>query len=163
MSIKRRRMMERMTKTADLFVPWIQAQQTFWERWRAAMANGAIPAVSTAGRWNLPTEFWKAAIYGSLEVQLAAAEAWKAWVCANDANIPEMTLGACQTLHFVEDWTRAQMRLWDGWFTALESLAPETATRPAETAQAAAKPRSHEHARPHATPAHAQPHNGVPA
>jgi len=155
--------MERTITAVDLFAPWTRAQQTFWERWRAAMATGATPASSTAGMGNLPVAFWKAAIYGGLEVQLAAAEAWQAWVCANDANIPELTLGACQTLHFVEDWTRAQMRVWDGWFAALERLAPEPATRPAETAHEAAKPRAHEHARRHDTPTQAQRHNGVPA
>jgi len=154
--------MERTQTTVDLFAPWTQAQQEFWERWCAAMANGVKPAAPTMGMWNLPVAFWKAAIYGSLEVQLAAAEVWKAWVCANDANIPEITLGACQTIHFVEDWTRTQMQLWDSWFAALERLAPETATRPAETVHEAARPRSPEHARRHGTPTHAQPHNGVP-
>jgi hypothetical protein len=150
--------MERTTKTVDLFAPWVQAQQTFWERWRAAMANGARPAAGAVGMWNLPIEFWKAVIFESLEAQLAAAEAWKGWVCANDANIPEITLGACQTLHFVEDWTHTQMQLWEGWFAALESLAPGAATQPAEAAQPAEKPRTREHARAVGQPAS----NGTP-
>jgi hypothetical protein len=148
--------MECTTTAVDLFGPWAKAQQTFWERWRAALANGATPAIPATGMGSLPIAFWKAAIYGSLESQLAAAEAWKAWVCANDANIPEITLGACQTLQFVEDWTHSQMRLWEAWFGALERPAPETAP-------GAAKPPAHEHARRHGTPAHAQQHNGVPA
>ena len=139
--------MERTTKTVDLFAPWAQAQQTFWERWRTAIADGAWPAVPAVGMWNLPIEFWKAVIFESLEVQLTAAEAWKAWVCANDGNIPEMTLGACQTVHFVEDWTRTQMQLWEGWFAALESLSPGTASQPAEAPARAEKPRTQEHAR----------------
>jgi hypothetical protein len=109
--------------------------------------------------WNLPIEFWKAAIYEGLEVQLAAAEAWKAWVCASDANIPELTLGACQTLHFVEDWTRTQMQLWEGWFAALESLAPPSADQPAE----AGKPARRERARATHTPVGQLVGNGVPA
>ena len=155
--------MERTTQTFDMFAPWKEAQQSFWERWRAAMVNGVQPAVPAVGLWNLPIELWKAAIYESLQAQLAAAQAWKAWVCANDANIPEITLGACQTLHFVEDWTRAQMQLWDGWFASLESLAPEKATQPVESVPGAVKPRSHERARRQATPTHVQSHNGVPA
>jgi len=155
--------MERIETVVDVFAPWTQAQQTFWERWRAVMANGAMPAHSAISLWNLPIEFWRAAIYGSLDVQLATAEAWKAWVCANDANIPEISLGACQTLHFVEDWTRTQMRLWEGWFAALESLAPPTATRLAESEHEAAKPRLHVRAWPHGMRTHEQPHNGVPA
>jgi hypothetical protein len=155
--------MEHSTQTFDLFAPWTQAQQTFWERWRATMANGAPPAIPTAGWWNLPIEFWKAAIYGGLEAQLATAEAWKAWVCANDANIPEITLGTCQTLHFIEDWTRAQMQLWEGWFAALESLAPETAKEPPEAAQQAGKPRRREHIHATAAPVGQPAGNGVPA
>lgn len=155
--------MERSTKTVDLFAPWTQAQQTFWERWRAAMANGAKPGVPTVGMRELPIEFWKAAIYGGLEVQLAAAEAWRAWVCANDANIPELTLGACQTLHFVEHWTRAQMQLWEGWFAALESLASGTANQPAEAAQQAGKPGTRERARATPAPVGQRAGNGVPA
>lgn len=153
-------MMEQKTKIVDLVAPWNQAQQAFWERWRAAMANGMPQAVPTAGLWNLPLEFLKAAIYESLEVQLAAAEAWKSWFCANDANIPELTLGACQTVHFAEDWTRSQMQLWDAWFAALESLAPGIVEAPA---QAAAKPRAQAGARRHDRPVHAQSHNGVSA
>jgi hypothetical protein len=156
-------MMERTTTTVDLFAPWKEVQQTFWERWRAAMTNGTPSAAGAVGWWNLPIEFWKAAIYGSLEVQLAAAEAWKAWVCANDANIPEITLGACQTLHFVEDWARTQMQLWEGWFAALESLAPGTANQPVAAAHGAARPRRQDGARPHDRPTYTQPHNGVPA
>jgi len=155
--------MERSTTIVDLFAPWTQAQQTFWERWRAAMAAGAQPALPAAGRWNLPIEFWKAAIYGSLEVQLAAAEAGKAWICANDANIPELTLGACQTLHFVEDWTRAQMQLWEGWFAALESLTPGTTAQPAETTPRAGKPRAREHVRAIPITVGHLAGNGVPA
>jgi len=155
--------MERTITAVDLFAPWTRAQQTFWERWRAAMATGATPASSTAGMGNLPVAFWKAAIYGGLEVQLAAAEAWQAWVCANDANIPEITLGTCQTLHFVEDWTRTQMQLWEGWFAALESLAPGTAKEPGEAAQPAGKPRVREHARTIPSPVGQPPGNGVPA
>jgi hypothetical protein len=126
--------MQRTTKMNDLFAPWAQAQQAFW----------------------------KAAIYESLEVQLTAAEAWKAWICANDANIPEPMAGACQMVHFFEDWTRSQIQLWDGWFAVLERVAPGLAARPAEAAQEDAKPRVHEHARRHDAPAHAQSRNGVP-
>ena len=152
--------MEQKTKIVEPFAPWSQAQQAFWERWRAAMTNGMPPAVPTAGLWSLPLEFWKAAIYESLEIQLAAAEAGNAWFCANDANIPELTLGACQTIHFVEDWTRSQMQLWDAWFAALESLAPGAAPQEAP-ARGAAKPRAHAGARRHDQPIHAQSHNGV--
>jgi len=127
------------------------------------MANGATPEVPAIGMWKLPIEFWKAAIYGSLEVQLAWAEIWRAGVCANDANAPETRMGACQTLHFVEDWTRARMQLWEGWFAALESLAPESAAGEAEAAQAAAQPSARSGARRQKTPTHAQPRNGVPA
>jgi hypothetical protein len=159
-----RRMTMEGTKTAvELFAPWTKAQETFWERWRAAMANDAMPEVPTIGMGKVPIEFWKAALYGSLEVQLATAEAWRAWVCANDANAPEMRMGACQTLHFVEDWTRAQMQLWEGWFAALESLMPQDTGREAEAPQATAQPRAQQHARQHTTATHAQPHNGVPA
>jgi len=154
--------MERTTSVVDVFAAWTKAQQTFWERWRVVLANGATPTGSPISAWSLPIEFWKAAIYGSLDVQLATAEAWKAWVCANDANIPEITLGTCQTLHFVEDWTRTQMQLWEGWFAALESLAPEAATREAQPAERAAKPRLHGRGRPDGMRTHVQPHNGVP-
>lgn len=154
--------MQRTTKMNDLFAPWAQAQQAFWEGWGAAMANGSIPAISTAGMGTTPFAFWKAAINESLEVQLTAAEAWKAWICANDANIPELTAGACQMLHFFEDWTRSQIQLWDGWFARLERVAPGLAARPAEAAQEDAKPRVHERARRHDVPAHAQSRNGVP-
>jgi hypothetical protein len=146
--------MECTKPIADLFAPWTQAQQSFWERLRAAGANGTAPADPTGGLWNLPLEFWKVAIYESLDIQLAAAEAWKAWVCATDANIPEITIGACQVAHFVEDWTRTQMQLWDSWFGALERLAPGPARQPA--ARRVEKPRAHEHA---GRPAG----NGVPA
>lgn len=116
--------MARIEKTLDLFAPWAKPQQAFWERWRAAMAGGATLAAPNAGPWSLAFEFWKAAIYGGLESQLTAAEIGKEWICANDANNPAITVGTCQALHFVEDWTRTQMQLWDGWFAALESLMP---------------------------------------
>jgi len=146
-----------------VFAPWTKAQQTFWERWRAAMANGATQAGSPLSAWSLPIEFWRAAIYGSLDIQLATVEACKAWVCANDANIPEITGGACEVAHFVEDWTHSQIRVWEGWFAALESLAPLVASRETRPADPAAKPRLHLRARPHGAHTHEQPHNGVPA
>ena len=155
--------MERTPTITDVFAPWTMAQQTFWERWRDAMMNGATPAHSPLNTWSSPIGLWRAAIYGSLDVQLVTAEAWKAWICNNDANIPEITLGTCQTLHFVEDWTRAQMQLWESWFAALESLASPTDTRITEPAPQAAKPRLHARPRPHSTRAPAQPHNGIPA
>ena len=155
-------MMEGTTTIVDLFAPWRQAQLAFWEPRRAAMANETKPAVPAMGAANLPVEFWKAAIYGGLEAQLVAAEMWKAWICANDANIPELTRGACQLIHFTEDWTRAQMGLWDAWFASLESLAPGMVGQPT-AGHPAAKPRAHGHTRRHDTPAPAQPHNGVSA
>ena len=110
-----------------------------------------------------PLEFWKAAIYSGLEVQLASAEAWKAWVCANEATVPEITVGACQTLYFVEDWMRTQMQLWESWFAALESLAPGAANQPAEAGQQAPKPRTHQHPRPAAARVGQVAGNSVPA
>jgi hypothetical protein len=39
------------------------------------MANGATPAVPVVSMWHVQLEFWKAAIYSGLDVQLAATEA----------------------------------------------------------------------------------------
>ena len=121
---------------SNLLAPWTEAQRALWERWGAAVEHGESPVASLAALWALPLEFWKAAIFETLDMQLAAAETWKAWVCATDANIPEITLGACQTLHFAEDWARAQMQLWEGWFAALERLLPGAAPATAHSRRA---------------------------
>lgn len=148
--------MAHTAKTFDLFAPWSQPQQAFWERWRTAMEKGA-PDLASAGPWELALEVWKAAIYSGLESQLTVAEIGKEWICTHDANNPEITLGTCQSLHFLEDWTRAQMQLWDGWFAALEGLAP--GLPPAEAKQVTHRP--HHQAHRHGTLAQATPTNGV--
>lgn len=145
----------------DVFTPWAKAQHEFWERWRATLAGDSPSNLPAFGLWNLPIELWRVAIYEGLDVQLAMAEAWTAWACANDAHIPELTLGASQTLHFVEDWTRAQMRLWDSWFAALEGATSLPGAPPAPVRQRSVRLRRHEH-QP-AQPAQPPPTSGVAA
>lgn len=134
--------MESANTFVDLLGPWMKVQQVFWERWRAAAADGIAPANPASETWDVAVEGWRTAIYNGLEVQLAWTELWKDWLCANDANIPEVTLGACQTLGLVEGLTRAEMQLWDGWFKALKGIALGPANTPAHTAEQAAKPRA---------------------
>jgi len=146
--------MERTTTPTDPLASWTQAQQAFWDRWRTALAVDVE---------HLPIEFWKVAIFAGLDIQLAAAEAWRAWGCGSDAANPELAFGTCQALHSVEEWTRAQMQLWEGWFAALERLTPGAAQRPARATSETTKPRAHAHARRHEPPAPPHSHNGAPA
>lgn len=147
--------------SSEAFAPWAKAQNDFWERWRAAMAGDTPPMLPHFALWNLPIELWRVAIYEGLDAQLALAETWKAWTCANDANIPELTQGANQAAHFAEDWTRTQMQLWDSWFAALEGAAALFGMPPPEQKHRASRARSHE--RRHAPVPHAPASNGVPA
>ena len=142
--------MERTTATLDLFAPWARAQETFWERWRAALANGTPAPAAPFGIWGLDLEFWKVAIFEGLDLQLAMAETWKESMCASNVPIPEFQIGTCQAIHFFEDWTRSQMQLWQGWFAALESLAPQGGEPPAAPerphGRRAPRERAHAHA-----------------
>jgi len=125
------------TPTMDLLTPWVEAQQSLWERWRDVNAQGAAPIVPSAALMALPLEFWKAIVFEALDAELAAAETWKTWFCATDANIPELTLGACQVLHFAEDWAHAQMHLWEAVFASLEQFVPGASVATESRAEAA--------------------------
>lgn len=115
--------MERNTTTVDLLAPWMKTLEAFSEPLSTAMATGTTPPTPTMNMWNTAIESWKTAIYGSLEAQLAWAQMCKDWTCCT-TNIPEAKLGACCALHFLEDWTRAQMRIWDIWSATMEGHTP---------------------------------------
>lgn len=143
----------------ELLTPWTQTQQELWERWRSAMSEGASAAIPGIAIEHLPLSFWKAAIFSGLEMQLTTMEIWKSWFCATDANVPELSAGACQTLSFAEGWTRTQMQLWQSWFAAMESLMPSVAIAPARAAHREPRAASHRHS----TAGGDKGHNGTTA
>ena len=110
--------MERSTTTVDLLAPWTKTLEAVSEP-LTTLATGTTPAVPAINMWHTAIESWKTAIYGYLEFQFAAAQLCKDMICCTP-NTPDTKLGACATLHFMEDWTRAQMRLWDNWSATME-------------------------------------------
>lgn len=119
--------MERTNTFEEMTKPWMKVQQDMMEQWRTTMAS--VTPYPFIGPMSWLVEFWKTAIYEGLTMQNMLANTWKDWVCATDANIPEISQGAEQSLNFYQGVIRSQMQVWEDWFALLQGRKSPVAER----------------------------------
>ncbi len=119
------------TKQAqDMFTAWSGTQQKMMESWTETMRAMATP--QAPGAWEKTVATWRSTVRKALESQVELTRLWSESMAAGMGSVSmprEMTVWTSQMLEMNRNWTEAQMRFSESWFTMLEKSDPSVLAR----------------------------------